>query len=224
MAYYASTVTFTPVKPPGVGIVARLGDGIAVAGAEGGWRTVPRPKWVSFTEWIGFDPYTLTMPVLFDLFASDQSIESTLERFRQLMRPASTPSDQTPVIALTGPAVPMAHLQWVVTGMTETDAVRRGNGDRIRSWQTVDLMQYYPANVLVASVPSPAAAAQEAAVVSAAAPPASAATHTVRSGDTLWGIAAAALGDGNRWQEIADMNGIRDPLALQIGVVLRLPA
>lgn len=49
------------------------------------------------------------------------------------------------------------------------------------------------------------------------------ATYTVQGGDTLWGIAHQLLGDGNRWIELADLNGIRDPARLQVGTVLRLP-
>ena len=54
------------------------------------------------------------------------------------------------------------------------------------------------------------------------APPATA-YYTVVRGDTLWAIAIAYYGNGNRWSEIADANGITDPRALQIGTVLRIP-
>jgi hypothetical protein len=42
-------------------------------------------------------------------------------------------------------------------------------------------------------------------------------THTVKSGDTLWAIAQKEYGDGSRWKEIADKNGVKDPKKLQIG-------
>jgi nucleoid-associated protein YgaU len=48
-------------------------------------------------------------------------------------------------------------------------------------------------------------------------------TYTVRAGDTLGGIAVRELGSFNRWHDIADLNGIRDPNSLRIGQVLRLP-
>ena len=34
-------------------------------------------------------------------------------------------------------------------------------------------------------------------------------THTVISGDTLWGISKKYLGDGDRWQEIYNYNGLK---------------
>lgn len=47
--------------------------------------------------------------------------------------------------------------------------------------------------------------------------------YTVKPGDTLFGIAKAALGDGNRWREIAELNSV-SPDTLQPGQVLRMPA
>lgn len=48
-------------------------------------------------------------------------------------------------------------------------------------------------------------------------------TYTVRSGDTLIEIAESTLGDGSRWHEIAQLNGIKDSRELAIGKVLKLP-
>lgn len=47
-------------------------------------------------------------------------------------------------------------------------------------------------------------------------------TWLVRSGQTLWSIAAAHFGDGSRWRELAVLNHISDPRTLRAGVVLRL--
>lgn len=54
-------------------------------------------------------------------------------------------------------------------------------------------------------------------------------TYTVMSGDSLWQIATALLGNGTRWREIATLNG-KDPntygtsWSIQPGQVLRIPA
>ncbi len=49
----------------------------------------------------------------------------------------------------------------------------------------------------------------------------------VKSGDTLWAIAAKYLGNGRRWKEIARLNGIKDPRKLptyeQSGKELKIP-
>ena len=42
-------------------------------------------------------------------------------------------------------------------------------------------------------------------------------------GDDLLSVAARELGDADRWVEIAQLNGIRDPRTIAEGQVLRLP-
>jgi hypothetical protein len=79
--------------------------------------------------------------------------------------------------------------------------------------------------------PAPEAAAPEAAapVVEEAAPtpapepkPAQQ-TYTVVSGDSLWAIAERFYGDGNRYREIANANGIANPDLIHPGQVLTIP-
>jgi hypothetical protein len=46
---------------------------------------------------------------------------------------------------------------------------------------------------------------------------------TVQRGDTLSKIAQRTYGDPNRWREIAQANGIRDPNKIGVGMTLDLP-
>lgn len=48
--------------------------------------------------------------------------------------------------------------------------------------------------------------------------------YTIKSGDTLEGIARAELGDGQRWRQIVEMNPGLDPKSLKIGRKITLPA
>ena len=48
-------------------------------------------------------------------------------------------------------------------------------------------------------------------------------THQVRVGDTLDRVAAKYYGDSTKWRSIADLNGIRDPLAIRPGQLLAIP-
>ena len=45
----------------------------------------------------------------------------------------------------------------------------------------------------------------------------------VKKDDTLWDLAVHYYGDGNRWKEIAELNGITEPKRLQIGTTLEMP-
>jgi proteasome lid subunit RPN8/RPN11 len=47
--------------------------------------------------------------------------------------------------------------------------------------------------------------------------------HTIRSGETLWGLAARYLGSGERYVEIVDANPGINPVRLQVGDSLRVP-
>lgn len=47
--------------------------------------------------------------------------------------------------------------------------------------------------------------------------------YKVKPGDTLMSIADKQLGNGKRWREIAQFNGIADPTEMRVGQVLLLP-
>ena len=48
-------------------------------------------------------------------------------------------------------------------------------------------------------------------------------TYTVKAGDSLWAIAARFLGDGRRYPEIRELNGIASNNIIHTGQVLRIP-
>ncbi|WP_144122349.1 LysM peptidoglycan-binding domain-containing protein [Catellatospora sichuanensis] len=78
-----------------------------------------------------------------------------------------------------------------------------------------------------AAAPKPAApaAAAKPAAPTPKAPPAPKAerTYKVKSGDTLWDIAAQYYGDGRQYMKIAKANNIANPNMINVGVVLKIP-
>lgn len=48
-------------------------------------------------------------------------------------------------------------------------------------------------------------------------------TYKVKPGDTLIRIAQTQLGNGDKWKDIASLNGIKDAGSLQVGQILKLP-
>ncbi|MBL7219792.1 MAG: LysM peptidoglycan-binding domain-containing protein [Phycisphaerae bacterium] len=55
------------------------------------------------------------------------------------------------------------------------------------------------------------------------APPAAGTTYTIKKKDTLWSIAAAHLGDGQRYREILAANPGLDAKKLAVGQTIKLP-
>jgi nucleoid-associated protein YgaU len=47
--------------------------------------------------------------------------------------------------------------------------------------------------------------------------------YQLQRGDTLWSIAVRHYGDGQRWVDIAKLNGISDPSKLAVGTIITLP-
>lgn len=72
-------------------------------------------------------------------------------------------------------------------------------------------------NTMAAAPVAPAPAAT-------AAKPAGPTKYTVVKGDSLWKIAEATYGDGEKWTEIAKLNSLRHPNVIQVGTELELPA
>ena len=48
-------------------------------------------------------------------------------------------------------------------------------------------------------------------------------THTIVEGDNLWGISSQYLGDGSRFLEIAELNGMEPDAQLRVGEILIIP-
>lgn len=223
----AQIVRVRPVTPPGPAVECLLGDGSPEAVGTGGWAFVSRPRRKGFTEWNGNDPYVLQIPVLLDGFATDTSVEPSIEALRRIMRNPVGGRGEPPVVRVEGATIPLPQLRWVLNEMAPGAVVRRADGARVRAFYTLTFLEYEAADILVAARPTPATAARG----RQGAPAASgtgrgtrtARTYTVRAGDTLGTIAARQLGDARRYREIATLNKIRDPNRIRVGQVLRLP-
>lgn len=95
----------------------------------------------------------------------------------------------------------------------------------------IELKRYKPygaKNVVIVSESSEASMSDLKTIVHTNAPPrpvetAPIKTHSVVEGDTLWYIAKRYLGDGNRYTEIVELNGIKNPDMIFPGQVLNLP-
>lgn len=100
-------------------------------------------------------------------------------------------------------------------------------GEEGDKYITLNLMEYKsPGKRYVAVQTAAAAVKQEEAAAEEANPAVTEnKTHTVQSGDTLWGIAKTYYGDGGQYTKIAAANpSIKNPNLIYAGQVLTIPA
>lgn len=201
-------------------VAVMLGDGQPTATANGGWTFVARPKNLGFTTWVGYDPYVLTIPLMFDGHSRDESVEEAYEALRRIMRVPVGKERQPSPVKIDG-SIPHSNLSWVIQSIEPGNEIRRSrDGRRTRIECTLTAYEYMPADVLVEQKASPAK--QAAAKAATTGGPAQR-TYTVKRGDTLVLISTRLLGTHKRWQEIARLNGVRDPRKLRVGQVLKIP-
>ncbi len=99
---------------------------------------------------------------------------------------------------------------------------------RIRSfpWDVIrsDRVEY--SIELVAEIPPPAVITQlptPAPQPGTAVPAAAGQSVIIKQGDTLWALAQKYYGNGVRWREITQANGVTNPRKLQIGQTINIP-
>lgn len=220
-----ATVTFHQVDPKGGSLTAELGDGVPTVTGAGGWNLVPREKQTSITEWQGYDPLSMDIPIVFDGFLDDTSIEQSIKSLYWLMRQPQGPRHEPAVLSLSGP-IPYTELRWVINNIqpvTGGDAeLRRSDGNRVRFTATVTLVQYVAGNTVTSHKPSPAK--RHKGTTSRKGGTTRVRYYTVRSGDTLPKIASRLLHSSNKWHDIAKLNNIRDPNHVKVGTRLKIPA
>lgn len=224
----AQRITLVTAQPPSTLTALRGLTAPVPVGGGARWNTTSRPRRKSLTEYDGADPYSIQLSLMLDGVEGDVSVEAdcnTLERMRQ---PAGAQLEP-PLVAVIG-AVPRPDLFYVITGIDwdASQVMWSQQLYRIRQQATVTLLEYV-ADDRVAQTPAAARARQQAVARAAQAArqsggaPSAVRTYVVRSGDTLTRIAVRLLGSANRWKDIADLNGLRDPNHLTVGQTLRIP-
>jgi len=231
---------------PALHVSARLADQRPdLQTGFGGWEVVERPRRKPLTSWKSRPVMTLVLPLLLDRWKSQTSVEREIGWVQQ-MGSARGPKKPPPKITLDvrGDAVPMHGLTWVISDIQWGDALMNAQGDRCRQFFTLTLIEYVrdqyltdksAANRIRATkatstkkgAKSKRIVAKRSSKKKKAGRARTASRATAEDdfglGEDLASIAARELGDADRWVEIAELNGLRDPQAISPGQVLRLP-
>lgn len=181
-----------------------------ITAGGGGWEIEPRPRRVGLTIWKGRDPYRMDVPILFDGFMDDRSVEADIAVLNQMQMGSDL--TQPPTVLLEG-GVPVKGIRWVIESIDWGDNVYWEHGGsnpfRTRQDAIVKLIQYNPEDRV--TIRRDAATKPN--------------RYTVKSGDTLRSIAKDLYDDVNKWRTIATANKLRVPgtAKLTANKVLRIP-
>ncbi len=229
------------VDPP-LSIIARLGeDRPTVEQGYGGWEEVARPRRSPITTFKGPPALHLTVPILLDGWAADRSVEPDVAALERMGRPTAADGEPPRVkLSALGAALPGQARRWLIDTIEWGDALMNPDGNRVRQAAVLRLIEFVEDVHLAersAANRRRAAAAKKKKQGRGAAKKRITATAKAKAkkktrsaapadwgeGEDLLTIAARELGDANRWVEIAQLNGLRDPRAIRPGQVLRMP-
>lgn len=180
------------------------------------WRRTPSrmAEESALPEFVGSGPRTLSLEVFLDATAThDNSVEQAVEKLLKACVP--TPAS----LGRKKPASPWVRFEWgtarttsfygVVMSVAATYTLFDVDGKPLRATCALSIEE--------ASVDVPGQNPTSGARTARS-------THTVVAGDTLAMLAWREYGDASAWREIAEANGIDDPMALAPGTELVVPA
>ena len=237
MSASADKIVITAVDPVGPSVTCLHGDGTASFSSQSGWQFTQRPRRSSFTEFMGYDPYTLTVPVMFgDATDTTLQIDPALEVLRGMARNMVGARQEPAVVTIDCPAIPLTWFQWVINDIKYSSEYRNNDGSRYFATLSLTFLQYIPTDLVATKAPASVASkvaattkAQSASslVTSGASSSTldasgqltipnqaisnaawpSSLTYKVKKGDTLETIATKLCGSPTLWTQIAALNG-----------------
>lgn len=210
---------------PAIKVITRLdAETPQITGGYGGWSIIDRPRRVGATVWEGREPRQMDLKILLDGFKTSDGVAGAMLNLEKLALPAT--DTEPPRISIDGPGIPHTDLVWVIQNIEWGDAVfdNQQRGLRTRQQAVLSLLAYAAADRLATG--GAAAAARRLAAQSTSAGNSGTWVYTVKQSDLkdgLAGIAARQYGSSKFWQDIAKLNGIRDPKAIKLDQKLRMP-
>lgn len=182
-------------------------------------EVISRPGRIDAAEWDGSALRRVEFRLRLDGWPA-RSVSGdilTLERMAGLSRPSAPP----PQVQLDYGG--LLATRFVIESISRGPELRRDDLQVVRIDMDIALLEWVTPTLVAAPAVREQQRQQTAAAASDRPATVTGQTHTVTSGDTLWALATRFLGDGSRWQEIADANGVRDPRSLAVGQTLRIP-
>lgn len=207
------------VRPKGPPLVFQYNpERVTPAGGGARYETIDRPLRRSALLYAGEDLETFAFTLFFDGYPT-RSIEADLTLLRQMTSPAKK-GERGPLLRFDyGPRTP--DKLWVIPsdGLDWGSELRRSDLQRVRQEVTVTLLEFEAPDLNV----SPIKKRRDKKGRNTIHGSVGGTLHFVTPGETLASIAVSEFGDVERWIDIAELNGIRDPRSISEGLELILP-
>lgn len=232
----AQLITFVSYKP-NLRVVALLDDATAtIIQGYGGWTEQDRARRRTLTIYTGPKPFKLDLPILFDGFSTDTSVEEQVKTLESMAMPSKF-NAPPPQVKITG-HVPGNDLTWVIDDITWGETMRKVGGTLVRQHMVVHLLEYVTSDIAKVSATAKVQTKSRhkskntheyilgtyGYYVDPSTVSGYNTTYVTREGDSLTTIAAQQLGNYDDWHDIADINGLRDPFyKYPGGVKLKIP-
>lgn len=204
---------FTPVEAIVDGVCTPTGSGY------GGLTVTPRDGQAGLVEFMGTDPVRYTLPLMLDGWIDHVSIQDPFNALLNMAGGFNTPRPtRVSVIGSVPPAVDASVKQrtWWIESLTPTADKTLYGPDTLGASrlmrQAMTLVLLAPENPVFLQAPVQKAQAKS---TKSKAP----VYVNARAGDTLLTIAAR---NRKKWQDLAKLNGIRDPGSLHQGQRIRI--
>lgn len=174
------------------------------------WEAGTQSSGVAVPSFRGPNPASVSVEMFLD--ASDQkdgNIKPTVDKLFKAVLPESSSVQQNQ------PSAPHARFQWgliifqgYIESVNVTYTLFRGTGTPVRGTATVTIKEF--PNAVGAQNPTSGG-------------PAGNRVHRMVAGDTLASVAFHEYRNTARWRELAEANGIDDPMRVPVGTVLLVP-
>jgi hypothetical protein len=206
------------VRSHELAVAALHGKGASrLSGGVGGTSTIDIPGDVQAVDWQTHPPYQLTVPLMFDGFATGDPVNGSINKLYRMAR-ARRGDRRPPSVEIHGP-VPLpapSGIRWLVENIDQGDEVVRPDdgGPRLRQDLVLTLVQDRHPHLVVREEP-PSHRHRRASYKK----------YRVKKSDLKGGLRGIAhrLKVKGGWKAIAKLNHIRDPKKIHAGQVLKIP-
>jgi hypothetical protein len=167
LRYRSQYIIFEASDPKAMRIEVLAGEAAPTAsGGYAKWAHIPRPQRIGLTVFEGYEPMTLTVPILFDAVRENgeqEDVEDQIQRLEWmggrgikhhegftvgvgkpfLLQVYSAAGNKEVAIPLVPVQFQKAYLKWFIDDITwDEHPLRSGGGHRIRQAATVKLIEY----------------------------------------------------------------------------------